>query len=86
MKFKIITPAEYNEYQKIIAEHGYHKTFFTLSEEKAYTKTSPANVVPLGGIIITCNKTRLAKTYPCIVGNPWIKEFENDLNNGFFKL
>ena len=85
IKFNIIKHDEYKDFYAILAKHGYEPADFVFKEETAKIKTPPDTEVPHGGISVTCVATHKCKTYPAEVGNPWTKQFEQDLLKGVFK-
>ena len=81
--FKIISNAEFEEFEKQLLKRGLVEEEFDLREQ--LTEVSPPfPEYKNGQVTIAFKKTGRSKTYPCGSNEAWVEEFLKDLDNKAF--
>ncbi len=75
----ITSPTEMEDFNRILAGHGYTKDDFELTDQEDPGPASGETAPRTGHVTVKHRESGVERTYKAGYGTAWVVEFENDL-------
>ena len=80
-QYQFIGQHELEAFNDVLARHGWKPGDFELQED-AFDPATAEVEAALGEVAVRCLKTQAVAAYRVGAGSDWVKEFEDDLQEG----